>query len=491
MSPRGSPKSNSGEAGPSKPASNPFIIVDTTAKIDPAARKQIRSHVMRGKNRKRHGVDREKVAPGSWIGNQPGGAPPDSQAVVELPNLRIPRRVGNDMSHLQFIETMDPYMVDLTFQWFSILKQAAYPVEACVQPEPQQWVEPLAYDRAYTHSILFATQAFFDWAREKRFSNIVFGHLNRCISSLRENLLDNERAVSDSTIATVITLGLMADLIGDVEAERKHVEGLYKLVQLRGGIRQLSHNQQLQSKALRTDLGLAINTGSKPLFFSEGFSWDAYLHKPKPSEASQPTAPSHTTTLFDRDQRLLNVYFDLQEFSRAANIAFQTGVKMGGAQFQETLVSVQYRLLALQHEHDSIHKPFPEMLVSLGMLAFSTTTFLQIRALPQKYHHLEKQLRDAVQALRTNDAEESQQEQVELTRLKLWFLMVACISVLGGPEDEAVLIPATKEVLGKLGLLTSPWSEVRDVLREIMWIDWVHSNYGQAFFRKVISSEDV
>jgi hypothetical protein len=133
------------------------------------------------------------------------------------------------------------------------MKTAMYPVEACVQPSDHgQWVEYLAYDQSYVHSVLFATQAFFDYVQTGRFGDKTLRHLNKTLSTLRQRLLHDELATSDSTISIVLTLAMMADILDDAEATKNHIQGLHKLVTLRGGILGLSDNNELQSKVLRS-----------------------------------------------------------------------------------------------------------------------------------------------------------------------------------------------------------------------------------------------
>jgi hypothetical protein len=89
-----------------EPPKAPFLIVTTcSAKLDPAARKQVRSHVMRGKNRKQR-QPQDGAAPGSWINGR------DQEAI----SWTIPPRVGNDMTHIPFAEKMEPYMAELAFR---------------------------------------------------------------------------------------------------------------------------------------------------------------------------------------------------------------------------------------------------------------------------------------------------------------------------------------------------------------------------------------
>lgn len=94
---------------------SPFIILTPSqVQLDPATRKQVRSYVMRGKNRKSHSL-RDNVALGSWINGRQGL----EQSQQTTANQGIPRRVGNDMTHIPFAYDMKPYMQDLAFKCLS------------------------------------------------------------------------------------------------------------------------------------------------------------------------------------------------------------------------------------------------------------------------------------------------------------------------------------------------------------------------------------
>jgi hypothetical protein len=137
------------------------------------------------------------------------------------------------------------------------------------------------------------------------------------------------------------------------------------------------------------------------------------------------------------------------------------------------------------------------------MLAFTTTTFLQIKQLPMRYPDLARRMRGCVRALAHLQPREQEQnweirkrddppppQQTEMT-VRLWFLFVARISVLGWPEDEEVLVIAAGRALASLGLAEAGWDEIRGMLRGVMWIDWVHSGDGRRFWEGVRSESGV
>jgi hypothetical protein len=94
------------------PERAPFIIVTTSSEgVDPITRKKIRSHVMRGKNRKQR-KPRDAATLGSWI-NGPDHLDHSEQRDV---GSKIPRSMGHDLTHITFAVKMQPGMVELTFK---------------------------------------------------------------------------------------------------------------------------------------------------------------------------------------------------------------------------------------------------------------------------------------------------------------------------------------------------------------------------------------
>jgi hypothetical protein len=112
---------------------------------------------------------------------------------------------------------------------------------------------------------------------------------------------------------------------------------------------------------IRADLTLALRTGKKPMLFSDAISWEPYiatLH-----DTSHESPPKNFPGL---DTKLRYVWADLREFTRSANLAFQTGQKMDCVLLQEILVSVLYRLQLLH-----VNAGSPDEAIHVGMLAFS------------------------------------------------------------------------------------------------------------------------
>lgn len=136
---------------------------------------------------------------------------------------------------------------------FTVVGQALHPIELCVMFDMKNsiWVEYLAIDALYCHSVLWTTQAYFDWLKGSERSHVQTQHTNATLVLLQQRLIDRQRATSDVTICVVVCLVMMTALAGDLESSRKHMAGLQKMVELRGGVRAFMENGHIQVKICR------------------------------------------------------------------------------------------------------------------------------------------------------------------------------------------------------------------------------------------------
>ncbi|TVY13988.1 hypothetical protein LARI1_G008670 [Lachnellula arida] len=439
-----------------KPHKLEFIVNSSIDKPDTKARQLIRSHVMRDKNRRKPRADGSKLK--SWINKD------NDQRSVAVSDLYfpLPVHIGSGMPLTRLAYDMPPYALDLVYKFFTVVLQQMYPIELCLSFDLQHsvWVQYLALDPLYCHSLLWTTQTYFDWLGGSGVSPVQIQHAHQTLVGLRERLTDGELATSDVTIVVVVSLIMMNAVVGDYKPARKHVRGLHKMVEMRGGVRAFSENSQIQLKMCRADLTMALLTDRKPLFFSDGICWEPYIAK----NASRKTLPTHMAGL---DSNLLHIWADLREFTRSANLAFQTGQKIGCILFQEILVSVQYRLLLLDVSAGSLDE-----VVLVGMLAFATNIFLQMQGLGIRFDALSSRLRGCLLGLRGLEDDAT-------VELKLWLLFVARMpdSV---SEIDSWIEAEMKKTLGALGL--KKWEAVKDILKRYLWIDVLHEKGGKDAF---------
>ncbi|KAF5659809.1 hypothetical protein FHETE_9263 [Fusarium heterosporum] len=482
-----------------------FVSIDNVGKPAPESRKFIRSHVMRGKNTKKssdktsilclngeviikasRGDDVEDVDRLPLTVAQVVDDPRHTYSCRQRNWVQSPALIAHlvkpppDLELFTFAAPLDQNSRYLIFRFLTTIKESLYPAEWCFDSDQQKacWFRWLLEDAAYLHGVCFMVSAFQDivktqsslgpgeydkgWGEE--FSPQTRGRLRHTIRHLQENLQDPKRQLEDTTVATVISLAMMADAMEDTQAFEAHSSGLRRIVNLRGGLQGYSHNRQLQIKLCRVDLGWSIRNGCKPEMYNEVPSWEPLFEAFGTIACSfdlQEPSLDFMNLYHTWDWRLQNAFKDLRDFSALANKLPPNGQKLKPEAFQEIMLSIQYRLLQLDFSNDP--NPLHEA-VRIGLLGFESTIFLQIRGTKLKSQSFDHQLRSAIQAIPV---------QGEATaNVKLWLLLVGSIMIFEGSEDW--LVQSIRSIAGR-----QTWAEVRERVREVIWIDMIHDLPGR------------
>ena len=100
---------------------------------------------------------------------------------------------------------------------------------------------PIPSDAAALHITAFAVEGFIDRILRRQENNTnpaAMLHFQKGLRLLRGRLLgeDETLKVSDSTISVVLKLANVTHFNGDYQASKQHMEGLRKMVDLRGGM---------------------------------------------------------------------------------------------------------------------------------------------------------------------------------------------------------------------------------------------------------------
>lgn len=145
------------------------------------------------------------------------------------------------------------------------MKQTLYPAEWYFEFDYTGvcWFRWLLSDEAYLNSILFTVSAFQDLLERRTkgpmkgttwsssFSPQTQLYLRKTIALLQQKIENTAEQISDVTAAVVVSLAMMAGASGDDEACEAHVEGLKKMVKMRGGLDGFQSNRQMQMKLSR------------------------------------------------------------------------------------------------------------------------------------------------------------------------------------------------------------------------------------------------
>ena len=124
-----------------------------------------------------------------------------------------------------------------------MVKKVMFPLEMCLafNTKDKVGLEPMTWDPAYLHATVLTAQAYFDWTSGRRdftACRTATLHASKALGLLRTRLSreDERSKISDMTVSVVLALVIHAHMMGDYESARHHLEGLRKIVDLRGGL---------------------------------------------------------------------------------------------------------------------------------------------------------------------------------------------------------------------------------------------------------------
>ena len=232
----------------------------------------------------------------------------------------------------------------------------------------------------------------------------------------------------------------------------------------------------------RCDIGMSLSNGSRPLFFSS----PCELFLPFPdlklvlsSMLSSPQAEAKNNPEFllhDIDQDLASAWIVMAEFSQVINHTTKSQHRIAIETFLLTMASVIYRLLNMT----KFKANSTEEAIRLGLLAFSSSVFLQWKQLGLSYNKLATTYR--------NHLTESQCPNAS-PQLSIWLLMVGAVSIFGR-DDEKWLRPRLRANIDSIGGLKS-WTDVQDVLKSFMWIGLVLDKPGKEVFDSTMAHDPI
>ena len=224
----------------------------------------------------------------------------------------------------------------------------------------------------------------------------------------------------------------------------------------------------------RCDIGISFHSGSRPLFFNKFSSHEPFLPYPDQTllfksmleTTTTETEYSSETFLRDIDDELARAWRVMAGFCLVINLAAESKHRIATETFLDTMASVIYRLLDMTR----FEAGSTEEAIRLGLLAFSSSVFLQWKQLGMSYDHLATTYRDCLAKLRCSNIP---------SRLFLWLLMVGAVSVFGCADDNW-LKPWLRVNIdpGKV----ESWSDMQDILKSLMWIGLVLDEPGKVVF---------
>ncbi|KAF2180089.1 hypothetical protein K469DRAFT_753593 [Zopfia rhizophila CBS 207.26] len=443
-----------------------FFQFVNNATIDAKARKAIRSHVMRGRNagktitRPSRFVHKKNRETRNLLTRQ-NFEEKESQRANKL--FAIHQVVGHQLSSLSFPVKPSRHIREAIHLFFTLVVDAVYPHKYCTPFEPEQtlWLHYMTVDTAYFHCTLSVMAAGNDFYLEQPGpSPFALTHLSETFQLVTAKLSGPE-ALSDMTVTLVYGLVIYSQLRGENERWRIHMDGLHRLVELRGGLDQFSGSPTLLQKICRADIDFALANGCSTRFSSDQVPFlSARIGRSLISEFH------HVSPLPSAFQRLKPslqlIAIDIMALTDTLNHSTQ-GRKVDALTYQEALITIFYRLLHTGPWNNIATDCTFDICCYLGILSFMTTLMFQ--------YGRRRLLRPEMLTRRLKAALQHDGYTCDWGGVKLWLLIVGRISILRD-EDDSWILSQTADELKKLGI--GDWENLSRELNRFPWIETLH-----------------
>lgn len=224
----------------------------------------------------------------------------------------------------------------------------------------------------------------------------------------------------------------------------------------------------------RVDLGLALQSGRRPVFYRQSMPSGRYFFDHNQDRAQIVSSDSTISNfIVSLDNRVVSIWKDLKQFTQICNLAHQTGYKLRRETYIEALTSILYRLLQLSVEDSLVDEA-----LRLGMATLASNLFQRRRDNKQDTNHLRGLLDNALQKLGGQDHD---------TRgvpdsILFWLVVQRHMLSLNGHDNEPDG-SLFRELVGRVHL--SSWDEARGVLKSALWIDVLNDPQGRAVFEAI------
>ncbi|CAI6100779.1 unnamed protein product [Clonostachys chloroleuca] len=453
--------------------SNNFFFIDGI-QADKNTKKQMRRHVMKGKN-----VGKKFHRPSKLVPAGPKIIDTWSRSEVarqfnkgESLALDVDSNFGDAYHSCNIPVPVPPAARRIIDEFFILTADRMYPPKLGISLEEAKgmWLKVLFEDQATYECNLAMMQTC---------NEIYLGHgdssskalysLSRTVSHVK-NKLESPDALSDSTMTLVLSLISQEQLKKFDSRAKIHLDGLRRMIELRGGLEQLEGKPPLLLKVCKVDVVFALQFGEPTIFFrDEMLRVRAEMASKGRFQRLLALPPIHDMNT--PNPLLKEVLLDVLDVSTLIN-GNKSKLVVDLINFQEILMSVFYRLLRMHPLQGVPLSNDADAMYHLGLMIFMLTLFITI----EKQRILEcSPVSEAVRELLDRDLSKSSGE------LVLWFLLIGAIWTSTVEGDW--ILPKLQEIRQRLRL--NGWEEVQCRIESFPWINVLHDEPGRSLWNRL------
>uniref|UniRef100_A0A8H7K555 Transcription factor domain-containing protein n=1 Tax=Bionectria ochroleuca TaxID=29856 RepID=A0A8H7K555_BIOOC len=461
-----------------------YEFINNNAQINPTARRRIRSHAATGKNLGKTLVRRSRK---DLLGSGPRPfqvtvperllPPPEPHDTRAQPRQHaattFDRQIGDGVSisslPIDFLGESRA-LVHKAITFFCRMHYTPELSDAfqAHKGPPTMWFQLAFEDEAYFHIVMaISITSLNNVMAQGEDPALALQHQGRTVYLINSRL-SQANPVSNANLAVVVMIAQYERLRGRFLESLVHLDGLYSMVEMRGGIATLIRDEpSLGQKIARLDLDLALYIGTKPRFDVASITNDST------------SIPWLSESLITEHERGSCGFSDCPGLSiQLRSIATQ--IACLGRQVNDAHVGLRtalhtrsFHIVLLRLGHRLIHfaplggpRPTSEIdnAVQLGLIAFLMPFMHQLDGTMPHCPLLSHQIHLAMQ--RDFATAEHTQE------VLLWILLVSGASVFSQLED-GWLVSAVSKATKTLDLCT--WEELACVMDKYPWIDGIHN----------------
>ncbi|KAF7865185.1 hypothetical protein EAF04_006162 [Stromatinia cepivora] len=288
-------------------------------------------------------------------------------------------------------------------------------------------------------------------------------HLSRAFRLINDKLSGND-AVADNTIAAVLTMSHYYRLQGQYRQGLLHLQGLERMVEMRGGITSLEKADLEYSLHLGTSLRQTVQDIECNNSFCIGETDHSDFYGRQVISSAQGNLQLSTN--------LRVLLTDIAYFAWLLNEAIVgRGPPLDSYKLHNTLLLLGYRLISMYPLRILRPNNPLEDAMHLGLTSFVATFIRRIDSKVPDSPLLARLIKSSTQQLSSNKHEHSE--------VLLWLLLIGKSSVLGN-VDNTWLVQKISQTMHALGLQC--WFDIKRILEGFPWVGALHDKEGTATF---------
>ncbi|KAJ2981178.1 hypothetical protein NQ176_g2186 [Zarea fungicola] len=368
---------------------------------DSASRKLLRRHVMMGKNagkrinrpskkalRERQDQQKSMQKPvtrkANFILGPKSSVPNNAEAVaywIYISDRVIGRTVDDRIDTFSLPVTVPREAMNVLNVFFTQVVDHIYAVNLGLSLHNLKflWLQTICIDSdAFKGCISLMSACNNLFLGDAKDSTLSLYHLFETIKIVRRRLA-GDQALSNSTIAIVLSLVQQEQMRNEFDIAHTHAKGLGKLIELRGGIEKIEsdgpQNELLVMKLCKTDIILALQYGEPLMFYRDRMT---EVRKAISAEGLHldSIALSSPSTAQQIDPCLKQTLQDVMGLCALFNNGLQ-GHKMELVTYVAMLTSLLYRLLHFRSIGSSPHTSSANSAHHIGLVIFIGMLFIQ------------------------------------------------------------------------------------------------------------------